>query len=140
MSQRDGSAAPVGQAPAGRVARLHPADIAAIAAAVVEQLREEPTERAGRLIDAATLAREINVKPSWIYRHKAELRAVPLGDGPRARLRFPAEIVAELTSARTESKASPAQAPPRRRRSRGAAAGVTRRGNPLLPVRSPDGV
>ncbi|MGA2455665.1 MAG: hypothetical protein ABSG93_19335 [Solirubrobacteraceae bacterium] len=115
-------------------ARLHPADIAAIASAVVEQLREAPAEPAGRFVDAATLAREIGVETSWVYRHKDKLRAVALGDGPRARLRFPAEVMGELASARAVSKASPAQAAPRRRRSRGARAGMTRAGNPLLPV------
>jgi hypothetical protein len=40
------------------------------------------------LVDAATLAAELGVSRDWVYEHAAELGALRLGSGPRARLRF----------------------------------------------------
>ena len=104
-------------------------DIEAVATRVVELLRGEHRARAAAdLVDAATLARVLNVERDWVYAHARELGAVRLGDGPKARLRF------DLTRARA-TLATPeldGQPPPDkpRRRSRGrprrqsAAAGV----------------
>jgi DNA-binding FadR family transcriptional regulator len=116
------------------VARLHPADVAAIAATVVELLRDEAAAHGERLVDAATLAREFGVSRKFVYSHADELGAVRLGKGRRPRVRFAPERAAEVLSARSVSKASPAQPAPRRRRSRGAPAGYTRAGSPLLPI------
>jgi len=40
------------------------------------------------LVDAATLAAELGVSRDWVYEHASELRAMRLGAGPKARLRF----------------------------------------------------
>ena len=42
------------------------------------------------LVDAATLARLLNVDRDWVYANARRLGAVRLGDGPKARLRFDA--------------------------------------------------
>ncbi len=44
-----------------------------------------------RLVDAQTLAAELGVSRAFVYEHAGELGAQRLGDGPRARLRFPLE-------------------------------------------------
>ncbi len=45
------------------------------------------------LITAAEVARRFGVSPSYVYRRAAELGATPLGNGPKARLRFdPARV------------------------------------------------
>ncbi|MHB8695805.1 MAG: hypothetical protein ACYDHH_31705 [Solirubrobacteraceae bacterium] len=40
------------------------------------------------LVDARSLAAELGVSVDYVYRHQAELGAMPLGDGPKARLKF----------------------------------------------------
>ena len=73
--------------------RLSPADISAIAEEVVALLEErgpDPMTRS-RLVDAATVARELGVTRGWVYQHRDELGAVPLGEGERPRLRFDLE-------------------------------------------------
>jgi hypothetical protein len=47
------------------------------------------TERAP-LVDASALAAELGVSRDFVYEHSAELGALRLGSGPRARLRFDA--------------------------------------------------
>lgn len=49
-----------------------------------------------RLVDAATLARELGVERSWVYEHAHELHPIRLGQGPRARLRFNPHTVREV--------------------------------------------
>jgi hypothetical protein len=69
--------------------------VEAIARRVVELLRtHEPPERPARLVDAATLARELGVERDWVYVNAERLGAIRLG-GPRGRLRFDREVVAE---------------------------------------------
>lgn len=69
--------------------------VEAIARRVVELLRaEKPQERHSRLVDAATLARELGVERDWVYANAERLGAIRLG-GPRGRLRFDREVVAE---------------------------------------------
>jgi hypothetical protein len=69
--------------------------IEAIARRVVELLRtHDSPERPSRLVDAATLARELGVERDWIYANAERLGAIRLG-GPRGRLRFDREVVAE---------------------------------------------
>jgi hypothetical protein len=122
-----------------QLARLHPADIEAIARRVVEQLRDDPSD-SGHLVDAATIAREFGVSRAFVYAHADELGAVKLGDGPRSRLRFSPAKAAEALSVRSTSKVSAAPPAPRRRGSRPASPGVTRAGNPLLPLASSEDV
>lgn len=69
--------------------------VEAIACRVVELLRtHEPKERPARLVDAATLARELGVERDWVYANAERLGAIRLG-GPKGRLRFDREVVAE---------------------------------------------
>lgn len=69
--------------------------VEAIARRVVELLRaNEPQDRPARLVDAATLARELGVERDWVYANAERLGAIRLG-GPRGRLRFDREVVAD---------------------------------------------
>jgi hypothetical protein len=78
--------------------------VEAIAARVVELLRREAAMHRQAAtppkLTAAELATRLGVERAWIYQHAAQLGAIRLGAGPRARLRFDAELVAERLSAR----------------------------------------
>lgn len=68
-----------------------------VAGRVVELVRDElgvrpPTRE---WIDAKEVARRWGFSRAWVYAHAGQLGAVPTGDGPRPRLRFDAERVAE---------------------------------------------
>ncbi len=55
------------------------------------QLDGQPVSVTGEeLVDAATLARRLGVSRDYVYAHRKELGGEPLGNGPRPRLRFPA--------------------------------------------------
>jgi hypothetical protein len=93
--------------------RLEPEDIEAIAERVVERLTQESRPRVGiGLATAAEVAELYGVSVSWVYANKRRLGAVLLGDGPKARLRFDLEHVAEAIGARARARKMP---PPRRR-------------------------
>jgi len=62
-------------------------DVEAIARRVAELLRTDPTADV-QFVDAATIARRFGVTRAWVYQHKTDLGAVPLGRGPKPRLRF----------------------------------------------------
>jgi hypothetical protein len=72
-----------------QILRLTRADVEAIAACVVEQMREivRPQLWLG-LADAAEVARRLRVHENWVYAHADELGVIRLGDGHKARLRF----------------------------------------------------
>jgi hypothetical protein len=57
---------------------------------MLDQLDGALMAAAGRtaLVDAATLAAELGVSREWVYEHRDELGAIPLGKGSRPRLRF----------------------------------------------------
>lgn len=76
--------------------RLDPADIEAIAELVAARLveREKPPATIG-LLTASEVAERCGVSVSWVYENKTRLGAVVLGDGPKARLRFDLERVAQ---------------------------------------------
>ena len=98
-----------------RDVRLEPEDIKAIAERVVERLTQETRPGVGiGLATAADVAELYGVSVSWVYANKRRLGAVLLGDGPKARLRFDLEHVAEALGTRAYAR----QAPPRRRRGR----------------------
>lgn len=133
--------------------RLHPDDLTAlidgIAARVidgtadrlVEALRERPAlPAAPNLIDAAEVARRFGVTSAWVRAHADQLGAIPLGEGPRPRLRFDPDTVAAALGAcqvnrrpdEPESGAAPSSR--RRRRRRRTGTGVE-----LLPIRGASG-
>lgn len=79
--------------PAGEV-RLDLESIEALAQRLAELLA--PREEApGRLITAEEVARRWGVGRRWVYDHAEELGAHRLGAGPRPRLRFDPDEVAE---------------------------------------------
>jgi hypothetical protein len=94
-------------------------DIEAVAARVVEMLRREQRPGAAPdLVDAATLARILNVDRDWVYAHASELGAVRLGDGPKARLRFDAARARAALAAGEQDEQPPPDKPRRRPRGR----------------------
>ena len=62
-------------------------DVDAIARRVLTLIRDELSAAPVRLVTAKTLAEVLDVKPSWVYAHAAELPAVRLG-GDNGQLRF----------------------------------------------------
>jgi hypothetical protein len=58
-----------------------------IARRVAELLAAENAQAPARMVDAATLARELGVERDWVYEHADQLGVVRLG-GPKGRLRF----------------------------------------------------
>jgi hypothetical protein len=93
--------------------RLHPDDVEAIARRVAELLTTgvcTPAPAAG-LVDARTLAAALGVARSWVYEHSAELGAVRLGEGKRARLRFDLEAASAAMSCSRGSSSQAADEP-----------------------------
>jgi hypothetical protein len=81
---------------------LDPADIEAIADLAAQrmvQLLERPGVSAHQLMEPKQLAGALNVSVDYVYAHAADLGAMRLGDGPKARLRF------DLRTAQTAMKA-----------------------------------
>ncbi|MBN9621958.1 MAG: hypothetical protein J0H06_03235 [Actinobacteria bacterium] len=96
--------------------RLAPESIEALAARLAELLTTGPepppdTDEDG-MISAARVAELWEVARRWIYEHRDELGAVELGKGPRPRLRFDPEVVAERLGAPRSGRA---ESPDRRR-------------------------
>ncbi len=73
--------------------------IAERAAHRVVQLLERPGPGAFQLLEPKQLARALNVSLDYVYAHAADLGAMRLGDGPKARLRF------DLNTAQTAMRA-----------------------------------
>ncbi len=90
---------------------LEPDDIEAIAERVVERLTHEsgPRARIG-LVTAADVAQLYGVSVSWVYANKGALALSCSAAGPKARLRFDLERVAQALGT--------ALAPPERARRR----------------------
>ncbi len=122
-------------------AELTPETIEQIAHRVAELLQRGESPRRGgalearQLLDAAQLGRRLGVTRAWVYEHAAELGAVALGDGPKARLRFDPAIAEQMLQARRRGALAPSSTPdsPRARRRRQPTAADI----PLLPVHSP---
>jgi hypothetical protein len=109
--------------------RLHPDDLAALADLIAERvlagLAEDcPPRDEEWLLTAAEVARRFDVSPAWVRDNAERLGGLRLGDGPRPRLRFDPERVAEELSARpVRGRSDESDRPPerasKRRRSRG---------------------
>jgi hypothetical protein len=87
--------------------RLHAEDLERLAELVaihVADLLAKPRTRAtlasATLVTAADVARRFGVTAEWVREHADELGAVRLGNGPRPRLRFDLERVAEALEQR----------------------------------------
>lgn len=94
---------------------LTPGDVEAIAEAVAPKLaalvgQPSPTFA---FVDARELAGELGVSTAYVYEHSAELGAMKLGTGPKARMRF------DLDQARQALEARRRRPPQRGRRARG---------------------
>jgi hypothetical protein len=108
-------------------ALLTPTIVEAIAQRVAELMRAElgltPT-----LLTPTQVAERFAVSRTWVYEHADELGAIRLGQGPKARLRFSAQVVSQalcprepITSEEERSRsATVAKKPPG--------------GPPLLPI------
>jgi hypothetical protein len=68
--------------------------VEAIAQRVAELLRAD-LGLSPRLLTPSQVAERFAVSRTWVYEHADELGAVRLGQGPKARLRFGAEIVSQ---------------------------------------------
>jgi hypothetical protein len=83
--------------------RLAPESIEVLAARLAELLTTGPEPPPGTdedgMISAARVAELWEVQRRWIYEHRDDLGAVELGKGPRPRLRFDPEVVAERLGA-----------------------------------------
>jgi hypothetical protein len=112
---------------------LDAASIEAVAQRVVELLDER--KRESTLIDAAEVARRYGIARSTVYEKAGDLGAVRLGKGPRARLRFDPETVAERLGVEANGRALDEEAP-RRAKPRGRRTASQRGsgGAELLPV------
>ncbi len=90
----------LGVSPPGRyLLQISDEFVHAIADRVVELQREAEAgsgPRQPELLTVTELAARLRVSAKWVYAHQNELGAVRLGEGPKARLRFP------MTAARVE--------------------------------------
>jgi hypothetical protein len=78
--------------------------------------RLSPVEPPEALVDARELARRTGKTRRWVYEHARELGAVPLGTGPRPRLGFSPDAIAQLKAApRRPASPPPLRVGPRRR-------------------------
>lgn len=67
-----------------------------------------------RLVDAASVAEYIGMERSFVYEHKAELGAMPMGTGRWPRLRFDLDVVGRwLAERRTCSTRRQSESPKR---------------------------
>jgi hypothetical protein len=107
------------------VVQLDDASVEAIARRVVELLSNESGSE--DWIDAAEVARRFSLSRDYVYEHAAELGAVRLGSGPKARLRFNPNKAAEALGGSSARESRP---------KREAVRSVRReRGVTLLPIR-----
>jgi hypothetical protein len=69
-------------------------------------------------LTVSQVASRYRVSRSWVYAHQRELGAMRLGEGPRARLRFDAKVVADAVAAfdRRAAPPEPPESTARRRR------------------------
>ena len=76
--------------------RLAPESIEALARRLAELIdSKDPGPSEQRFVSAEEVARRWDVGRRWVYEHADQLGARRLGDGPKPRLRFDAEEIAE---------------------------------------------
>jgi hypothetical protein len=78
---------------------LAPGDVEATAQKLLEIIATPPTTFG--LIGARELAEGLGVSLDYVYAHAAELGAMRLGSGPKARIRFDLDRAREALEART---------------------------------------
>jgi hypothetical protein len=110
---------------------LNPAAVEAIARRVAELLADErPGDSPEVLVSATEIARRFGVSRDTVYAKADEWGAVRLGTGPKARLRFDPQVVAERLGKGSGDSPEPIHEPRRRRPGRRPAATAD-----LLPIR-----
>ena len=82
-------------------------------------------------------ARLLGVDAEWVRAHRVALGAVKLGDGPKARLRFPREAIDAYLAARkvgasVHSEEQPMSTPKASRRPRGSAPSLPATGQAVV--------
>jgi hypothetical protein len=97
---------------------------------LLEQRAEQRRMPSAGLVDVAELALYLGVTRAWVYQHAAELGAIRIGSGPRARMRFDLEVAKEMLAEAGRLR-STAEDPPRPARMR---QGSSTRPAPLLPI------
>jgi hypothetical protein len=121
-------------------ARLHPADVEAIAQRVVELLDESrATAAPAQLLTPPDVGAQIGRSAEWVRDHRGEFTQARLTDGERPRLLFTAESVDAWLEERS-SRPAPTPEPPSGYDARVASGPRRRRRRPapdveLLPVR-----
>jgi hypothetical protein len=123
-------------------AEIAPETIERIAQRVVQLLHHERqqlddgADASRDLMDAGELARHLGLTRAWVYEHAQQLGAIPVGNGPRPRLRFDTQTAMKALNARQrrdETVATKTDGPrPGRPRRHPASSTV-----PLLPVHEP---
>ena len=80
-------------------------DVEAIADALARKVAEIVGARSATfgLVDARELAEELGVSIDYVYVHAAELGAMRLGAGPKARIRFDLDRARQALEARARS-------------------------------------
>ena len=105
------SSSTAGDGPSDTKERL--ADMIAVRVVALIEHRAYGTH--AELATAAEVAQALGVSTSWVYANKRRLRAIRLGEGPKARLRFDLEQAKRAVRAEHEQHRQGA----RRRRSAG---------------------
>lgn len=85
-------------------ARLHPDDLELLADLIAERLRPEPEPV---LLTAQQVAERFGLSAEWVRDNASDLGVIRIGDGPRPRLRFEAEVVLSALRSREEGRRSP---------------------------------
>jgi hypothetical protein len=98
------------------------------------EVKDDVRQTSAQLLTAEQLARHLCLNRAWVYEHATELGAIQLGNGPRPRLRFDAQLAAQALQTRrrhehTATSDRPQPRPTRRRRKPSTV--------PLLPVHEP---
>lgn len=88
-----------------------------------------------KLLTAHEIAEALGVTRAWVYSHAQELGAIRLGTGPKPRLRFEVDLVAERLAARSVSEQSELQGPAPQRASRSPRVSRTGSSTDLLPIK-----
>ncbi|WP_028058448.1 hypothetical protein [Candidatus Solirubrobacter pratensis] len=115
--------------------RLHPDDIETIAARVAALLGASSDKH---YLTAKEVSARYGVSTDWVYDHKAELGAVPLGQGRKPRLRYPLVACERFMAERAEQRVTSTQPKPKRRTRRPRKDnGLTAAGNPRLAIPEP---
>ena len=85
-------------------------DAELIARELVDTLRNAERPATRGLLTSEEAARLLRVDVEWVRNHRVALGAVKLGDGPKARLRFPRESIDAYLAARRVGPAPAAEA------------------------------